>query len=44
MTLVSFFSWADRFESYLAENPEDTVFSWWGSYGKITLVKFYDEA
>ena len=23
MTLASFFSWADRFESYLVENPED---------------------
>ena len=25
MTLASFFSWADRFESYLVENPEDRV-------------------
>ena len=23
MTLASFFSWADRFESYLVENPDD---------------------
>ena len=23
MILASFFSWADRFESYLLENPED---------------------
>ena len=23
MTLASFFSWADRFESYLVKNPED---------------------
>ena len=23
MTLASFFSWADWFESYLVENPED---------------------
>ena len=23
MTLASFFSWADRFESYLIENPGD---------------------
>ena len=22
MTLASFFNWADRFESYLVENPE----------------------
>ena len=25
MTLNSFFSWADRFESYLVENPEDRI-------------------
>ena len=24
MTLASFFSWADRFESYLVENPKDS--------------------
>ena len=23
MTLASFLSWADRFEAYLVENPED---------------------
>ena len=27
MTLATFFSWADRFESYLVENPMTSLFS-----------------
>ena len=38
MTLTSFFSWADRFESYLVENPEDRFFSWRGSYGENFII------
>ena len=39
MTLhvASFFSWADRFESYLVENPEDR-FLGRGSYGENFII------
>ena len=42
-TLVSLYSWAGRFESYLVENPRRQVFAWRGSLmisttiGKITF-------
>ena len=37
MTLASFFSWADRFESYLVENPEDRFSRDEAHMGKILL-------
>ena len=36
MTLASFFSWADRFESYMVENPEDRF-----SRDEAHMGKFY---
>ena len=37
MTLANFFSWADRFESYLVENPEDMFSRDEAHTGKILL-------
>ena len=37
ITLASFFSWADRFESYLVENPEDRLSRDEVHMGKILL-------
>ena len=37
MTLASFFSWADRFESYLVENSEDRFSRDEAHMGKILL-------
>ena len=37
ITLASFFSWADRFESYLVENPEDRLSRDEAHMGKILL-------
>ena len=37
ITLASFFSWADRFESYLVENPEDRFSRDEAHMGKILL-------
>ena len=37
MILANFFSWADRFESYLVENPEDRFSRDEAHMGKILL-------
>ena len=37
MTLANFFSWANRFESYLVENPEDRFSRDEAHMGKILL-------
>ena len=37
MTLANFFSWADRFESYLVENSEDMFSRDEAHTGKISL-------
>ena len=37
MTLANFFSWVDRFESYLVENPEDKFSRVEAHTGKILL-------
>ena len=42
MTLASFFSWADRFESYLVENPVVTRLIWGKFYYLTCQVKIYN--
>ena len=37
MTLANFFSWTDRFESYLVENPKDRFSRDEAYMGKILL-------
>ena len=41
MNLANFFNWADRFESYLIENPEDRFSRDEAHMGKILLFNYY---
>ena len=43
MTLANFLSWADRFESYLVENPEDSFLVTRLIWGKFYYLTFQDK-